>query len=92
MFSFLCFISYKLIITVEDNTSNTTFVVFVNDGEKVVNSSITKLALLNQSNKYVLPQLISKLIDQQKLFTVALVTKSLKIGELLFRVLNCHVL
>ncbi|KAK6242111.1 hypothetical protein SCA6_007500 [Theobroma cacao] len=71
---------YKLIIIVEDNIGSTTFVVFCDNGEKVVGASITNLALLNHS----------KLNDQQKLFTVVLVTKSLKSGELSFRVLNCR--
>ncbi|EOY04504.1 Uncharacterized protein TCM_019749 [Theobroma cacao] len=80
---------YKLIITVEDNTGNATFVVFGDDGEKVVGASIPKLALLNHLDKYILPEPITKLIDQEKLFSISLVTKSLDTGNLTFRINSC---
>ncbi|KAK6267342.1 hypothetical protein QUC31_018179 [Theobroma cacao] len=80
---------YKLIITVEDKTGNATFVVFGDDGEKVVGASIPKLALLNHLDKYILPEPITKLIDQEKLFSISLVTKSLDTGNLTFRINSC---
>ncbi|XP_017983136.1 PREDICTED: uncharacterized protein LOC18605638 isoform X1 [Theobroma cacao] len=80
---------YKLIITVEDNIRNATFVVFGDDGEKVIGASIPKLALLNHLDKYVLPEPITKLIDQEKLFSISLVTKSLDTENLTFRINSC---
>ncbi|KAK6235962.1 hypothetical protein SCA6_011299 [Theobroma cacao] len=63
---------FPLIMTVQDHTRCTTFVVF-------------GMTL----DKYVLLKPIAKLIDKQKLFNVTLVTKSLKTGDLSFKIQSC---
>ncbi|KAK6261539.1 hypothetical protein QUC31_007355, partial [Theobroma cacao] len=81
---------YKLIMTVQDYTRSIAFVIFGDDSEKVVSASITKLALLNQLDRYILLEPVAKLINQKKLFIVNLAMKSLETRDLSFKIQSCE--
>ncbi|XWS10686.1 hypothetical protein CRYUN_Cryun38cG0018900 [Craigia yunnanensis] len=84
------FLCYKLVMTVEDETNSATFIAFADVAEKLTAVSITRLALIGQDDKNVLPEAIGrKLINQKVLFGVNIITKSLETGDLVFSVNLC---
>ena len=77
-------------MTVEDETNSATFIAFADVAEKLTGVTITRLALIGQDDKNVLPEAIGrKLINQKVLFGVNIITKSLETGDLTFKVNSC---
>ena len=58
-------------MTVEDETNSATFIAFADVAEKLTGVAITRLELIGQDDKNVLPEAIGRKLINQKFFSVS---------------------
>lgn len=91
LYNYFCI--FKLSLVVEDQTGSTTFVAFGNPAERLTDTTVGILSLLEETDRYTIPQFIrTQLIGKTMLFSVNVMQNKQYAEETSFRINSSRIL